>query len=144
VYRGTNVVISDTAELINCRIIGLETFADGKLAAANKNLGTIEIKGVFYNMTPKKFAILTMDRVLISPGARVVGNICADRIIVTELTRIRGRLASRDLVLERRARKQGVQNKETQTQQSSQENLETETAGGSEIQTNEKLDEVIS
>lgn len=143
VYRGTNVVVADTAELINCRIIGLETFPDGKFNPAGKHTGTIEIKGVFYNMTPRRFAISTLDRVIISPGARVVGNICADKIVVTELTRVKGRLATRDLLMERRARKEASDRRE-QIEQSSEQDLEKATAGDSELQQNENLDEVIS
>jgi hypothetical protein len=143
VYRGTNVVVADTAELINCRIIGLEVYPDGKFNSPGKHSGTIEIKGVFYNMTPRKFAISTLDRVIISPGARVVGNICADKIVVTELTRVKGRLATRDLLMERRARKQET-DQENSIEPSSPQDLDTETAGASELQQNEKLDEVIS
>ncbi|HSP05827.1 MAG TPA: hypothetical protein VLR94_01560 [Acidobacteriota bacterium] len=145
VYRGTNVLVADTAELINCRIIGLETYPDGKLHPTTRHTGTIEIKGVFYNMTPRKFAISTMERVLISPGARVVGNICADRIVITELTRVKGRLATRDLLMERRARKEMAGSKGRKEQSSLQtvEN-ENETAGAAELQQNEKLDEVIT
>lgn len=143
VYRGTNVVVADTAELINCRIIGLETYPDGKFHASAKHTGTIEIKGVFYNMMPRKFAISTMDRVVISPGARVVGNICADRIIITELTRVKGRLATRDLLMERRAKKEMARLK-NRKEQSSPLEIEKDTAGAAELQQNEKLDEVIT
>jgi hypothetical protein len=106
VYRGTNVVLTDTAELINCRIIGLDHAADGRTVTASKHPGTIEIKGVFYNMTPRKFAIATSERVIISPGARVVGNIRADLIIVNELTKVRGRLASNDIIRKLREQKE--------------------------------------
>src|SRR6185436_721762 len=61
VYRGTNVVLTDTAELINCRIIGLDHAADGKTVSPGKHPGTIEIKGVFYNMTPRKYGIATYE-----------------------------------------------------------------------------------
>jgi hypothetical protein len=98
VYRGTNVVLTDTAELINCRIIGLDHASDGRTVTTAKNPGTIEIKGVFYNMTPRKFAIATSERVIICPGARVVGNIRADRIVIHELTKVRGRMASNDII----------------------------------------------
>jgi len=106
VYRGTNVVLSDTAELINCRIIGLDHAADGRTVTSSKHPGTIEIKGVFYNMTPRKFAISTSERVIISPGARVVGNILAERIVIHELTKVRGHLASTDLIRKRRELKE--------------------------------------
>jgi hypothetical protein len=106
VYRGTNVVLTDTAELINCRIIGLDHAADGKTVAPGKHQGTIEIKGVFYNMTPRKFGIATYERVIISPGARVVGNILAERIVIHELTKVRGRFASLDLIRMKRELKE--------------------------------------
>jgi len=99
IYRGNNVTITDTAELINCRIIGMEEWADGK---TTKPMGTIEIKGLFYNTDTQKFAITTHDRVVISPGARVGGNICAASIVVTDLTKVRGKLATRELFAQNR------------------------------------------
>jgi hypothetical protein len=63
-----------------------------------RQTGTIEIKGVFLNADQKKFAISTHEKVQISPGARVIGNICARTIVVGELTKVRGRLATRDLL----------------------------------------------
>jgi FtsZ-binding cell division protein ZapB len=96
IYRGNTLTIADTAELINCKIIGLDEYADER--ASGKNGGTIEIKGLFVNYDPRGFAIHTHERVIICPGSRVVGNICAERIVVCELTRVRGRLASRDLI----------------------------------------------
>lgn len=96
IYRGNTLTIADTAELINCKIIGLDEVADEK--SPPKTGGTIEIKGLFVNSDPRGFAISTHERVMICPGSRVVGNICAERIVVCELTRIRGRLASRDLI----------------------------------------------
>jgi hypothetical protein len=114
VYRGTNVVLTDTAELINCRIIGLDHAADGKTVAPGKHPGTIEIKGVFYNMTPRKFGIATYERVIISPGARVVGNILAERIVINELTKIRGRFASLDLIRKKRELKDSKEREENE------------------------------
>jgi hypothetical protein len=101
IYRGNNVTITDTAELINCRIIGLEHYSDGRISNHNKHLGTIEIRGVFYNIAPRGFAISTHERVLINRGARVVGNIAAECIVINELTKVRGRLASRGLISQR-------------------------------------------
>ncbi|HET6268277.1 MAG TPA: hypothetical protein VFG11_11205 [Acidobacteriota bacterium] len=98
IYRGNNLTISDTAELINCKIIGLEEYADEKTVSANRPVGTIEVKGVFYNYDTRGFAISTFERVVICPGSRFLGNICAEKIVVSELTKIRGRLASRDLI----------------------------------------------
>jgi hypothetical protein len=135
VYRGTNVTISDTAELINCRIIGLKHSADGRTTTGSRHAGTIEIKGVFYNLTPRKFAISTAERVVISPGARVVANILADKIIINELVRFKGRLASTDLISEKRKRKELEQiastsfEEETQPQET---NLEQVLNGSSE------------
>lgn len=135
VYRGTNVTISDTAELINCRIIGLDHSSDGRTTTGSKHFGTIEIKGVFYNLTPKRFAIATSERVVISPGARVAANIMADRIIINELVKFKGRLASRELIRERRHRKELEQiastsfEEETQPQET---NLEKVLNGSSE------------
>jgi hypothetical protein len=144
VYRGTSVVIADTAEMINCRIVGLETYPDGKIQPpGTRNPGTIEIKGVFYNMAPRKFAISTLDKVIIAPGARVVGNICADKIVVSELTRVKGRLASRELLIERRLRREMA--KAGAMEASAELNQEPEMNGAHEpLHTNENVDEVIS
>jgi hypothetical protein len=98
IYRGNNVTITDTAELVNCRIIGLNEYSEDNTAKVLRQTGTIEIKGVFLNADPKKFAISTYEKVQISPGARVFGNICAGTIVVGELTKVRGRLATRDLL----------------------------------------------
>jgi len=98
IYRGNNLTITDMAELINCRIIGLEEYGEGR---PHTN-GTIEIKGLFYNTDPQKFSISTHDKVLISPGARVQANICASSIVVSDLTRIKGRLATRELYAQTR------------------------------------------
>jgi hypothetical protein len=76
--------------------------------APGKHQGTIEIKGVFYNMTPRKFGIATYERVIISPGARVVGNILAERIVIHELTKVRGRFASLDLIRMKRELKESM------------------------------------
>src|SRR5689334_13761418 len=35
VYRGVHVLVDDSAELINCRIIGLEQYSDGSIAKPN-------------------------------------------------------------------------------------------------------------
>jgi regulator of replication initiation timing len=106
VYRGVNVLVDDCAELINCRIIGLEQYSDGSLTRPNKPIGTIEIKGVFYNTNSRRFAISTYDRVVIHRGVRFRGNVCASSIVIPELTKIRGRFASRELLEQRRKRKQ--------------------------------------
>lgn len=106
VYRGTHLLIDDTAELINCRIIGLEHYSDPTLSRVNRPSGTIEIKGVFYNTNPRKFAISTYERVVIHRGVRFRGNVCASSIVIPELTKIRGRFASRELLEQRRKRKQ--------------------------------------
>lgn len=99
IYKGNTLTVSDTAEMINCKIIGLDEYADEKPAiSAARPVGGIEIKGIFFNYDPRGFAISTHEKVVICPGARVVANICAEKIIVTELTRIRGRLATRDLL----------------------------------------------
>lgn len=108
IYRGNNLVIADTAELINCRIIGLQHYYEQKFGKVNRPPATIEIKGTFYNADPHRFAISTYERVAICPGARVIGNICAQTIVVFELTKVRGRLATRGLLEERRKRKQSV------------------------------------
>ena len=106
VYRGVHVLVDDSAELINCRIIGLEQYSDGSLGKANRPAGSIEIKGVFYNTNPRRFAISTYDRVVIHRGVRFRGNVCASSIVIPELTKIRGRFASRELLEQRRKRKQ--------------------------------------
>jgi|GEM_PF-6298346 len=106
VYRGVHVLIDDTAELINCRIIGMEQYSDGMLVKANRPQGTIEIKGIFYNTNSHKFAISTYERVVIHRGVRFRGNVCASSIVIPELTKIRGRFASRELLEQRRRRKQ--------------------------------------
>jgi regulator of replication initiation timing len=106
VYRGVHVLIDDTAELINCRIIGLEQYSDGTIARLNRPSGTIEIKGIFYNTHPRRFAISTYERVVIHRGVRFRGNVCASSIVIPELTKIRGRFASRELLEQRRKRKQ--------------------------------------
>lgn len=97
IYRGNNLTVTDQAELINCKIICMDEYSEDKAKLPNKPVGTIEIKGFFHNTDPQRFAISTHDRVLISPGARVKGNICAGIIVVNELTRVSGRLASREL-----------------------------------------------
>ena len=106
VYRGTHLLVDDTAELINCRIIGLEHYSDPTLPRANRPSGTIEIKGVFYNTNPRRFAISTYERVVIHRGVRFRGNVCASSIVIPELTKIRGRFASRELLEQRKKRKQ--------------------------------------
>jgi hypothetical protein len=106
IYRGVNVLVDDSAELINCRIIGLEQYSDGSLSKPNRPTGTIEIKGIFYNTNPRRFAISTYDRVVIHRGVRFRGNVCASSIVIPELTKIRGRFASRELLEQRRKRKQ--------------------------------------
>jgi len=98
IYRGNTRTLADTAELINCKISGLDETADERPSTSGKTGGTIEIKGLFYNYDPRGFAVHTHERVVICPGARVIGNICADRIVVCELTKVRGRLATRDLI----------------------------------------------
>jgi regulator of replication initiation timing len=106
IYRGNHLLIDDTAELINCRIIGLEHYADQTLPRQNRPSGSIEIKGVFYNTNSRRFAISTYERVVIHRGVRFRGNVCASSIVIPELTKIRGRFASRDLLEQRRKRKQ--------------------------------------
>ena len=105
IYRGNNLTISDTAEMVNCRIIGLNEYAEDNAAKVLRQTGTIEIKGVFLNADQKKFAISTHERVQISPGARVIGNICAGTIAIGELTKVRGRLATRDLLAQRKMKR---------------------------------------
>jgi len=97
IYKGNNLIITERAELINCRIIGLDHYAEDTINRSNRSPGMIEIKGLFMNSNLKKFAISTHERVVIRPGARFCGNICADTILVSDLTKIRGRLATRDL-----------------------------------------------
>jgi len=97
IYKGNNLIVTDRAELINCRIIGLDHYADETINRSGRSPGTIEIKGLFLNSNPQKFAISTHERVVIRPGARFRGNICAHTIIVSGLTRVRGRLATREL-----------------------------------------------
>jgi regulator of replication initiation timing len=106
IYRGVHVLVDDTAEMINCRIIGLDQYSDGTLSKTNRPSGTIEIKGVFYNTNPRRFAISTYERVVIHRGVRFRGNVCASSIVIPELTKIRGRFASRELLEQRRKRKQ--------------------------------------
>jgi hypothetical protein len=126
IFRGNNVTVTDTAELINCRIIGLRNTYDGKTA---RNAGQVEIRGVFYNSDPRKYAISTRGRVIISPGARLVGNIRAERIVVKELTKVKGRLATRELLRDRRLRKESRQySKSNELEQS----VETEWSGSAE------------
>jgi len=97
IYKGNNLIVTDRAELINCRIIGLDHYADETINRSGRSPGTIEIKGLFLNSNLQKFAISTHERVVIRPGARFRGNICARTIIVSDLTRVRGRLATREL-----------------------------------------------
>jgi hypothetical protein len=133
IYRGNNVTITDTAELINCRIIGLEHYSDGRITHPSRHPGTIEIRGVFYNLSPRGYAISTHERVVISPGARVVGNIAANRIVVNELTKVRGRLASRDLIVQRNKMRELEQAKtKLQKHHIQQKNAETELNGSAE------------
>jgi hypothetical protein len=106
IYRGNHLLVDDTAELINCRIIGLEHYSDPTLPRTNRSGGTIEIKGVFYNTHPRRFAISTYERVVIHRGVRFRGNVCASSIVIPELTKIRGRFASRELLDQRRKRNQ--------------------------------------
>jgi regulator of replication initiation timing len=106
IYRGVHVLVDDTAEMINCRIIGLDQYSDGSIQKTNRPSGTIEIKGVFYNTNPRRFAISTYERVVIHRGVRFRGNVCASSIVIPELTKIRGRFASRELLEQRRKRKQ--------------------------------------
>jgi regulator of replication initiation timing len=105
IYRGNHLLIDDTAELINCRIIGLEHYADQTLSRQNRPSGSIEIKGVFYNTNSRRFAISTYERVVIHRGVRFRGNVCASSIVIPELTKIRGRFASRELLEQRKKRK---------------------------------------
>ena len=100
IYRGNNLTVADTGKLINCRIIGLNRYSDSVKNKSTKPVGTIEIKGIFYNSNPRKFAISTHDRVVISPGARFMGNVRAENIIVSPLTKVRGRFVTRQLVRE--------------------------------------------
>jgi hypothetical protein len=102
IYRGNNLTITDQAELINCRIIGLDQYPDEKSVRTQRHVGTIEIKGTFLNSDSRKFAIRSHERVLISKGARFIGSVCAGNIVITELTRVRGRFASRELLEEYR------------------------------------------
>jgi hypothetical protein len=105
IYRGNHLLVDDTAELINCRIIGLEHYSDQTISSVNRPAGTIEIKGVFYNTNPRRFAISTYERVVIHRGVRFRGNVCASSIVIPELTKIRGRFASRELLEQRMNRK---------------------------------------
>ena len=105
VYRGCHLLVDDTAELINCRIIGLEHYSDPTASRVSRPSGTIEIKGVFYNTHPRRFAISTFERVVIHRGVRFRGNVCASSIVIPELTKIRGRFASRELLEQRKKRK---------------------------------------
>ncbi len=128
IFRGNNVTISDTAELINCRIVGLETAFDGK---PTRNSGTVEIRGVFYNCDPRRFAISTYGRVVVSPGARLVGSIRAERIVISELTKVKGRFATRDLLRERKLRREARLN--SQSNELEEATLEeTELSGSAE------------
>ena len=97
IYRGNNLTITDTAELINCRIIGLDQYPDGNSPRLTRTVGTIDIKGTFHNTNMRRFAIRTHERVIVSKGARFTGNVCAGSIIINDLTRIKGRFASREL-----------------------------------------------
>jgi hypothetical protein len=97
IYRGINLTISDTAELINCRIIGLDEYADPRGIKTVRPMGTIEIKGMFYNNTRRRFSIFTNERVLIHRGIRFRGNVCAGAIVISDLSRVRGRFATREL-----------------------------------------------
>ena len=106
IYRGNHLLVDDTAELINCRIIGLEHYSDPTLPKSSRTTGTIEIKGVFYNTHSTRFAISTHERVVIHRGVRFRGNVCASSIVIPELTKIRGRFASRELLEQRKKRKQ--------------------------------------
>jgi len=105
IYRGNNVTITDTAELVNCRIIGLDEYFEDNAAKVLRQSGTIEIKGIFLNSDPRKFAISTHEKVQISPGARVIANICARTIVIGELTKVRGRLATRDMLALRKMKR---------------------------------------
>jgi hypothetical protein len=98
--------VGDTAELINCRIIGLDYYSEDKLMKAAKPVGTIEIKGVFFNAHPRGFSISTHERVVIHKGVRFRGNVCASSIIISELTKVRGKFATRDLWDQIRRRKE--------------------------------------
>jgi regulator of replication initiation timing len=97
-YRGNNLTLTDTAELINCRIVGMEHYPDGALYKATRPVGTIDIRGIFYNTQPRRFAISTFERVVIQTGVRFRGNIRAGSIVISELTKVRGRIASRELL----------------------------------------------
>ncbi|HEY4492670.1 MAG TPA: hypothetical protein VI958_11770 [Acidobacteriota bacterium] len=101
IYRGNNLIITDSAKLINCRIIGLEEYSEERRHTAPKTMGSVEIKGQFYNTNGAKFAISTYEKVGICPGARVVGNIRAEAIVVSELTKVSGKFASRQLIREK-------------------------------------------
>ena len=98
IYRGNNLTLTDTAELINCRIVGLEHYPDGSLRKPVKTPGTIDIRGIFYNTYPRRFAISTYERVVIQRGVRFRGNIRAGSIVVSELSKVRGRFATRELL----------------------------------------------
>ena len=106
IYRGNHLLVDDTAELINCRIIGLEHYSDPTIPRNSRSSGSIEIKGVFYNTHSTRFAISSHERVIIHRGVRFRGNVCASSIVIPELTKIRGRFASRELLEQRRKRKQ--------------------------------------
>ena len=109
IYKGCNLIISDTAELINCRIIGLDYYSEDKMAKAIRPTGTIEIRGLFYNTHPRRFAISTHERVVIHKGVRFRGNICASSILISELTKVRGRFASRELWEQKKDRKERME-----------------------------------
>ncbi len=108
IYRGNSLLIDDTAELINCRIVGLDDYSDKTIPKANRQVGTIEIKGIFYNTNPRRFAISTHERVVIHRGVRFRGNVCASSIVIPELTKVRGRFATRELLEQRRLRKEAM------------------------------------
>lgn len=108
IYRGNNLTLAENAELVNCRIIGLDHYAEEKTVRTQRHLGTIEIKGSFLNSDPRKFAIRTHERVVISKGARFIGSVCASNIVITDLTRVRGRFASRELLEEYRQRRKAM------------------------------------
>ena len=102
IYKGNSLVVTDSAKLINCRIIGLDEYSEEKKHTANRGVGTIEIKGLFYNANPHKYAISTHEKLVICPGARFMGNVRAETIVISELTRVSGRFSSRSLLRERR------------------------------------------
>lgn len=108
IYRGNSLLISESAQLLNCRVIALDEYSPDFPHRKEKSEGSIDIKGFFFNTQSRRFAISSRGRVVFHRGARFRGNVCAGSIIVSELTRVRGRLVSRELWEERKSKKRVV------------------------------------